>query len=513
MNIYVLISLILMIPLSVAIYYIATRRGQNKTVFLILSLFSAFIMVATFIFEVSATNMSEAKQALYIQFLGYFPFGLFFTLETFRACGYKIKRRYIILGTLYCFVVFIIGFTNDIHGLYYSKFYFNIMENGNGVLTYDHGIIGKLALYISYTFIVVATTNIVINYSKRNNVLKKQLNYFLIGVCLMVFVHVLELVKIIDLHYILTYYELAIASLIYTYGVYKMRNLDLEASAIDICMKSMKNEVVVLDKNWHFVYANESAILRNDSLGKLLQGDSIKNTKGLPDVLKQVHEVGIYDLETNKDGKKIYMEYSVDTIVERKKVIGYILTFNDITNYKTKLYEEKTIARTDTLVKIYNRRGFFDKINKLSCEEFEKTSLALIDVDHFKKVNDTYGHDVGDVVLVELGELLKKSITGMDVVARYGGEEFIIAIVNNDFNLAVEKLELLRKTIEMHNFGTVGKVTVSIGVTRYNGIESSSNAIKKADEALYEAKRVSRNAVFYYDKNEDKVKSYKDLQK
>ncbi len=507
MNIYVFLCLINIIALSLAIYYIATRRGQNKTTFLLLSLFAAFLMVIDFLFEVTATDINVAKKALYAQFIGYNAFGVFFTLEIFKACGRNIKNRYIVAGMLYTLALFLIGFTNDIHGLYYDQFFFNLSENGNYVLTYTHGIIGIIGLVISYFFIVLATFNILIHYSRWNKVLKRQLNYFLGGVGISVFIHSLEIVGLINTDYILTYFQLSFAVLVYTYGIYRKGVLDIEALAIEMSMNSVKSELLVLDKNWHFIYANNSAMKRYSAVNNLLQGDSIDNVEFLPDKLKKLHDIGTYEFEYKDGDKKYYMQYTVDTLSQKEKIIGYIISFSDITAIKNSLIEAEAIAHTDALVKTYNRRGFFYKLNEVKIDQLNSTGMLLIDIDHFKHVNDNFGHDIGDLVLIKLGEILTKSLDDTNIVARYGGEEFIIAVTDSSPKEVLKYAEEIRVIIEKYNFEKVGNITVSIGVTMCDSQKTISETIKRSDEALYTAKQVSRNAVYYYD-FDDKIKPY-----
>ncbi len=510
MNIYGLLCLITLIGINISIYYIATRKNQTKTVFLLISLFSAFIMGATFLFELSADDMKGATRALYAQFIGYTPFFVFFIFETFRACGYKIKPQYIKGSIVYCVLIFTIIFTNDRHGLYYSKFYFTTLESGSNVLTYDHGIIGKINYLFTYVAIFIATANILIHYSKWNKTLKKQLNYFLIGIGVSVGIHLLSIVGILKSSYSLTYYEFAITVLIYTYGLYKKGILDVEASAINMSLRSIKNEIFVLDKHWNFVYANETAKLKDDVIDNLLQGDTIEKIQILPSYLKELHDVGVYEYDYLYNGERRYMQCTINALIEKKRTIGYILYCDDRTEIKNNLIEAETKAYTDPLVKVYNRRGFFNRLDSLANKQLKSTGLLLIDIDHFKNVNDTYGHDIGDVVLVNLCEILKECVCTQDVVARYGGEEFIVAIIDSNLKAVLRKAEEIRKCVEEHTFEKVGKITISIGVSMYDNNRIINELIKKADEALYKAKETSRNAVFYYD-TDNEIKAYTDV--
>lgn len=156
------------------------------------------------------------------------------------------------------------------------------------------------------------------------------------------------------------------------------------------------------------------------------------------------------------------------------------------------------IAMTDMLTGIYNRYAFFklleteqDKSNRYET----KFSMIMFDLDFFKTVNDTYGHDVGDKVLIEVvqkvGECLRKS----DTCGRIGGEEFLILLPHTEIDGAVDMAERIRHFIAEHSFEFVGEVTVSMGVVQYSADESIKSFVKRADIALYRSKELGRNRV------------------
>jgi len=163
--------------------------------------------------------------------------------------------------------------------------------------------------------------------------------------------------------------------------------------------------------------------------------------------------------------------------------------------------ELNKMAITDHLTHLYNRRFFFDRLD----EEFQRaarhgTSVAclMLDIDHFKKVNDSYGHQCGDEVLERLAKVLQENCRVIDLLARYGGEEFCVLMPNADVESGMNLAERLRKNIADHLFTyeqVTVRLTVSIGVAVYPGehIRNEDDLIRTADEACYEAKRRGRN--------------------
>ena len=173
-----------------------------------------------------------------------------------------------------------------------------------------------------------------------------------------------------------------------------------------------------------------------------------------------------------------------------------------------RLYEgAKRMAITDGLTKIYNHRFFqelFEKEFKRAARYNSTFSLIMLDIDLFKRINDTYGHLFGDEILKDMASLVKGCLRTMDILARYGGEEFAILLPETDLEDSVLTAERIRMVVENHEFfplskGEPVKVTVSQGVTVFpsSGIEKRSDIVAKADAALYEAKEAGRNCVRY----------------
>lgn len=156
--------------------------------------------------------------------------------------------------------------------------------------------------------------------------------------------------------------------------------------------------------------------------------------------------------------------------------------------------KHKKISITDGLTETLNRRFAVNKIESL-IKKNKDFSLILLDLDYFKKINDTYGHDVGDKTLIKVSEIVKNKLRKKEFLCRLGGEEFIIISENDDFELA----ERIRKEIARTDFETVNKVTASFGVININKKNKNNfNQIyNELDKKLYEAKKSGRNMVFY----------------
>lgn len=158
----------------------------------------------------------------------------------------------------------------------------------------------------------------------------------------------------------------------------------------------------------------------------------------------------------------------------------------------------KMLAITDQLTQLYNRLKLDEALGyELARSQRDKTPLtvAIIDIDKFKLVNDTYGHHVGDKVLIGVSQVMKKNIRSTDILGRWGGEEFMLILPNTPLESAYKHVDQLRQSIEGAIFSPVKQVTISVGLASCPHFVSETMLIELADNALYEAKENGRNRV------------------
>jgi len=196
--------------------------------------------------------------------------------------------------------------------------------------------------------------------------------------------------------------------------------------------------------------------------------------------------------------------------MERHLISAFLKVYS---NYLSVLDE----SETDTLTGLLNRRTFDNNIEKIIAEHSvaDQTStkhparrtegtesphwLAVIDIDHFKRVNDKFGHLYGDEVLLLLASIMRRVFRQRDKLFRFGGEEFVIVLDRTSLKNAKNVLERFRAAIEQYDFPQVGNVTISIGFVRLDKVDVSSSIIGRADQALYYAKEHGRNQVCFYE--------------
>jgi len=190
------------------------------------------------------------------------------------------------------------------------------------------------------------------------------------------------------------------------------------------------------------------------------------------------------------------MQARLKTQIRRKKYQDALKS-----NYKTSV----SMATTDQLTGLYNRHYLDAHLQNMVAQSLSNgkpLAALMMDMDHFKSVNDTYGHNVGDEVLKQLADVIIASVRSSDLAARYGGEEFVVLLPETDFGAAYELAERIRRNIETnafqvtHEIGTLYKTT-SIGVASFNVQgDTGEELLKRADEGLYAAKEGGRNLVY-----------------
>lgn len=238
---------------------------------------------------------------------------------------------------------------------------------------------------------------------------------------------------------------------------------------------------------------------KNISLGDYSKRINFK----IKDEIGELGERFNHMVESLQESENRIFEYNKnleETVNERTKEL--IESRKELENINKQLHKEKrilsNIAITDELTGLYNRNYLYQELEKEInyCKKNKKAlSVIMIDIDYFKKINDTFGHVFGDTVLKKVSENIKTHLTSKDIACRYGGEEFIIILPEIDIESGLIIAEKIRKSIEKIKFDVEGlKTSISGGLAQYNG-EAETEFIMKVDKLLYEAKRDGRNRI------------------
>ena len=269
--------------------------------------------------------------------------------------------------------------------------------------------------------------------------------------------------------------------------------------------------IILADSNGNIVFWNKSAqdifgYTEDEILGKPL-------TILMPEQYRESHQKGLERLNSTGESKYIGRmnemyglgkdgyNFPVELSVSMWKIKGetfYSGIVRDITRRKQLENDLEKLATTDRLTQAFNRTKFQEVIKQeleRAKRYYHSLSVAMFDIDHFKKVNDTYGHAVGDSVLQTLTKIVKENLREIDYLVRWGGEEFILIAPETDIERARVLAERIRKATESYKFDQAGTITVSFGITEYKPDDTEDTLIKRADDAMYEAKKKGRNRV------------------
>jgi len=216
-------------------------------------------------------------------------------------------------------------------------------------------------------------------------------------------------------------------------------------------------------------------------------------------ILETKKEVRVTHRHDTRDGRSLYVELVATPIFdEHGEVVQIIESHRDVSHH-IQLENELTLRATvDKLTQAYNRAKFDEELLR-QFENAQRYGISLgvvmFDIDHFKMINDTYGHDAGDRVLSELSDVVRSHIRRYDIFARWGGEEFTILIPQSSSEALEKMAENLRGAIEAHAFETVGRITASFGATLVCKRDTVDTMMKRVDTALYRAKEEGRNRI------------------
>ena len=382
-------------------------------------------------------------------------------------------------------------------------------------LVFSDGPLFFLLTAFIYGVITYGSILLVVNTFSSPRIYRLQIGIVLLGVVIPWGISLLAYSGLVpvNLHDI-TPLVFAPSNLLMFWALFRFHLFDVTPIARDILVERLQDGVIVLDRLWRIVDFNPAAreilgFSNTYTPGKLIQRE-------LPALFQFI----IHLVETPNARAEISMDvlgmpsrYEVAAVPlyhPLGSIIGYLVTLRDITEQKRTEARLQRLAQTDYLTDVINRRAFFDLVGpelERSRRYRHPVAFILMDVDNFKKVNDTYGHLVGDRVLQNVARACQDSLREVDKLARYGGEEFIVMLPETDGPGACRSAERLRQVIESAEVsaqqGPV-RITASLGVAVFHPDGSSltiDRLLGRADQALYKAKQAGRNQVCLWQEN------------
>lgn len=501
----IVICAIFALSVLVALHALFRSRNHKKYYFLlmqtmiILSLFGYFQ-------ELTSTSADEAFSAVMLLYFGSFYAALlafFFVADYYNVNLHPVfvKAPMVILTT----AAILSMWTTKYHHLVYQDFGYS-MEYVHQ-LTFTPGPLYFVLKFYTSFCMLLAMAILLYQLKKWSSRYRKQILLFLF--CLIIpflaeagySISVYTGINPYKIHF--SQHSIAIMSICLYFGFIRYNVFEIISAATLTAMEHIKEGVVIVDDNDNYLSSNPAASEMFPAIEKLENGVPVSSYSNWPDELKTAGMNSVEFCITNGESK--YYEASISPVLTKKQTLkAKIILLKDVTDSVHIKRELENSAYTDALTSLYNRKHFAE----LAARNIERAQrinesiyTAMLDLDFFKKINDTYMHAAGDLVLKTVAEIVKQTIRSYDLSGRYGGEEFVILITGLVPMEAYKLMERIRENIEQSIIWYEGiglKVTCSIGINKFNETDTFETSLVKADEALYTSKKTGRNRVTFY---------------
>ncbi|TWT27050.1 diguanylate cyclase [Planomicrobium sp. CPCC 101110] len=487
--------------------YVFLKRHNYTDIAKFFVFYTASITIYCFAsaFGLLAENLGQMKFWTIIQYIGMpvsSPLGLLFVLH---YLGINVTRKKCLALLAIPVASFIMVATNSFHHLHYRIFEVDPVLGAPyiyqeiGVWYAVHGIFTFGCMFFAFLLMLF-------QWRETAKAYRPQLIALLFGQFVPITTAFLYLIGATPAGIDPVPMILWLSSLLYLWAISTSRLFTLMPIAKDAIFNSINDGVIVLDESHRLIEFNQASKNNFPKLNKTMFGRNFHevwielsgNLFPLKLDAASSQEVKL----TASQSEKIY-QVRISSLENSK---GLLIILTDISEVKRLQLKLEHQAYYDELTQIYNRRAFLRQAEADYGAAKKNTSpftVLLIDIDHFKRVNDTYGHDVGDQVLVHVAKFFKAQLKEGAVFARYGGEEFVVALDGRTEKEAEELANGLRRDLALHPLVAEEKmisVTLSMGVaeTKEEAGETLSQLLNKADKALYAAKQEGRDRVCVY---------------
>jgi diguanylate cyclase (GGDEF)-like protein len=502
------------IAISVAIGSVILFRAAGKIRnWFFLTMLATIIMLTGYLMELLSPDTEAAFQAVRVLYIGsqlVSPFALLFIAD---YCEIPLHRTYVRAPIVALGIIgIVLMWTTDVTGWLYKDYWLDTTD-GN-FLDFEPGFgytivhtIPAILLAICALFVLYRIKTWGAQYRKRLFLL---FLVVLIPFMAEILYYLVRFTHATEYHLYFTPYSLALMDALLFFGIARYDFIEIKSVANERVMDAIAEAYILVDEQRRYVTSNVAAKLLFPGIQGMGTRFAVDSIPGWPSVLTW----------GERDEGRCHIEYETDTageppdkqyfLAEINKVqaslvgtrTAWAVLIRDITAQKNMVKQLEGFAYLDPLTGLYNRRHF----KELAQHEVLKAArrkmpyyVMMLDLDHFKRVNDTYGHPVGDAVLKTSAFSIKGALRVYDLLGRYGGEEFIILVTEVTKENAMMLAERIRADVEA-DYTSYGdkeiRVTISIGVAENAPGQTLEDVIEAADKALYVAKR-DRNKVAF----------------
>lgn len=487
--------------------YFRLKEVPGGRSYMVVTLFSA-VFTFSYAFELSSTSMEKMLIWLSVEYL-VLPFiPAFILLMCLGYVGQKLNQwMYYLLFLLPILTIFMHA-TNEHHHLYYTSIELNrdspfpILKLEYGPWFYVHSI---------YLFLCFMVSIISLGMELRKTTIfrfRMQIMLMVTGIMVPIIANYFYLNDLSPYGIDLGPVSMSISFILHGAALFSYQMFRVTPVARETVFENMKEGVIVLNQDGLLIDYNHAMLTIISTLSSQCIGKPIVDVIGRGTHLA---EIVLHEIEGDyRSGENTYYHIRFSHVKNKHKLMK-IITFVDVTvrvNLQEKL---QYLARIDGLTQLYNRHFFMEESERILDslnKKGEDVSIIMFDIDHFKSINDTFGHEAGDLVLARVASVVKKCLGSRDIVGRYGGEEFILCMPDTSLLAARKMADFIRRNISQ---AVVRYSEKDITVTSSFGISSVlirgeadqatlQTLIREADQALYAAKRKGRNCVEIFEK-------------
>jgi diguanylate cyclase (GGDEF)-like protein len=501
-----LISLFIVIFLGA--YTLTVYESQKKKWFIAL-LCAEFLFLLGYLMTILSGTREEAFSAAKIEYIGFgflIPLALLFVCD---YCEFKLHKAVQSILAVIPTIITVLLWTTENHGLIYSDFEFAEGSPVGRLIITPGPLYYFILIYAAFTMII-SLAILLYRYKVWDNTYRYNIKLLIIGICIPLITNIIYIImnntavfKLMPINP--TPIFMVASCAIFAVNIVKYQLLDILPKASEMALQSIKEAFILINGDNILLHANETAKKIFPELSAFKNMKNVKTGQIENWPFKQMENESISDsihFKMPSDNSDNYYDATINKINDKKEnLLGYLILIKDVTEsvLLTKKLEE--IAYTDSLTNIMTRQHFMN----LAATQFERAKrknndsfVIMFDVDYFKKVNDTYGHSIGDKVLKCVAERVKAEIRPYDLFGRYGGEEFIMFVSDINETDVNNHTERVRQAIAGNPmvFDDIQlTISASFGIASVLPVNNLENAIEIADKALYRAKAEGRNRV------------------
>ena len=498
MNIVIWFMLISTVASIALLVYAVANHYSERSFFLIFFSFCGFLYTAGYLLEIISPTLEAAFTGVRIQKMGSLlivPLHYLFIRDVYREKRFHPLQHCLLLAlpvfnllTAQAFPLVRLHYTDIVY------FRSNFIANCHGYA----GPVNYLAIAYNFSLVFLSLLRIFRHMRAGSKPQQRQSAFLLASVLLPLLVNIYHTLSYSNPRIDLNPFAISISLALLLYSVRIQNLLNVVPLARAQVIESMTDAFIVCGKDFRFLDANQAAKRLFPDLNALLPGETAQQMKRFEREEEVCLQIG---------GETKFYKITKTRIAQNGKSGGICIVFHDITDKENELKKLYGKATFDPLMHIYNRATFFDLAKFTLGSDKAKTlpcALLMIDLDHFKLVNDRYGHSCGDTALETVAVMVKCHFRKSDIVGRYGGEEIVVLLKNITVEQLLAVVEKLRTNIahtaipfhenELH-------VTVSIGMTHSpaGNAHSLEDMLVQADAALYNAKNGGRNRACLYE--------------